>query len=271
MARNARYRSSLNMYHVIIRGINKQNIFLDTQDKLKFVKELINTKNKYCFKIYAYVLMANHVHLVLKDGEIDVSKIMHRLQVCYSEYFNKKYDRIGHVFQGRFTSKNIEDNEYLKYVIRYVHINPDKAGIGKYDSYQWSSYKEYVETDNDESLTDKNDILELYGNNPDEAIANFKMFHKEKSRYSYNEEDSEFELTNRLDDEIIIKIIIENMGLKSIYDVQKLNNKYRDEILLKMLAIRGTTVSQISRITGISTKIIGNLKFKMNKNKGTCP
>lgn len=256
MARKARSRSSLNLYHIIIRGINKQDIFIDQQDKNKFLKELMISKEKFDFKLYAYVIMPNHVHLVIKENEIDISKIMHRIKVSYSEYLNRKYNRVGHVFQGRFNSKNIEDEEYLKCVIRYIHLNPDKAGIGKHDEYKWSSYKEYIENDSESNLVNVREILNLFSENSNEAIIEFRKFHREKSRYQYSEEYSEFEIKNRLDDDTVIKIIIENMGIQTIYDIQKLNNKYRDEVLNKLISIRGTTISQISRITGISTKII---------------
>ena len=260
MARTARVCSSINLYHIIIRGINKQDIFIDDQDKNKFMKALAETKEKFNFKLYAYVIMPNHVHLVIKDDNAEISKIMHRIQVCYSEYLNSKYNRIGHVFQGRFTSKNIETEEYLKYVIRYIHLNPDKAGIGKYDKYKWSSYNFYNKPKDTINLIDTSDILILFSEEKQEAIDLFEKFHKEKSKYQYNEEYSEFEIQCKLDDDIVIKIIMDNIGLNTIYDIQKLNYKYRNEVLKKLINIKGTTVKQISRITGISTKIIEKVK-----------
>lgn len=264
MARTARSRSSLNLYHIIVRGINKQDIFLDNQDKRKFLKELIITKEKFNFKIYAYVIMPNHVHLILKEQDDSISKIMHRIQLCYSEYLNSKYERVGHVFQGRFNSKSVEDVEYLKCAIRYVHLNPDKAGIGKYNNYLWSSYRSYTK-ENKSKLVDTEDILELFreDRNPRKK---FEEYHKEKSKYQYNKEDTEFELLNKIDDSTLIRIIKENMDLNAIYDIQKLNNKYRDDILKQLIAIKGTTTKQISRVTGISTRIIEEIKRK-NSNK----
>lgn len=262
MARKPRCRSSLNLYHIIIRGINKQDIFIDKQDKSKFIKELLLAKEKFNFKLYAYVIMPNHVHLVIKENDVEISKIMHRIQLGYSEYLNIKYNRIGHVFQGRFYSKNIEDGEYLKCAIRYIHLNPDKAGIEKYYMYKWSSYSSYIKKyNNEENLVDISDILSLFNEERSKSIDLFKEFHKEKSKYQYSEEYSEFEIQNRLDDDEIIKIITENMGIQTIYDIQKLNNKYRDQILKEILNIKGTTMTQISRITGISKKIIERAKY----------
>lgn len=262
MPRIARTCSSLNLYHIIIRGINKQDIFIDTQDKNKFIKEILIAKEKFQFKIYAYVIMPNHAHLIIKEGNTKISKIMHKIQLAYSEYLNIKYNRVGHVFQGRFYSKNIEDSEYLKTAIRYIHLNPDKAKIGQYNRYHWSSYASYFNNKSD--LIDITDILKLFESEDKEAITLFEEFHKEKSDYSYNEEYSEFEICNKLDDEEVIKIIIENIGVESIYDIQKLNHKYRDEILYKILKIRGTTVKQVARITGLSEKIVVRAKVLKN-------
>ncbi len=274
MARIARVCSSINLYHIIIRGINKQDIFIDDQDKNKFMKELAKAKEKFNFKLYAYVIMPNHVHLVIKDENAEISKIMHRIQLTYSEYLNLKYDRVGHVFQGRFISKNIEDMEYLKWVIRYVHLNPDKAGIGSYNQYKWSSYNEYDKSHS--NIVDKLDILKLFNEDINTAVVLFEEFHREKSKYTQDKEYLEFEIQSKLEDETLIKIINEDTKIQNIYDIQKLNTKYRDEILKQLLSIQGTTIAQISRITGISVKIIERIKNRLvpkclKTSNGICP
>ena len=148
MPRKSRKKGPLNYYHIIIRGNNKQDIFFDEMDRKKFIEELEKTKEKYNYCLYAYVLMPNHVHLCIKDNKSAISKIMHSLLVRYVEYFNKKYERIGYLFQDRFKSVPIENYEYLKYVIRYIHLNPEKAGIIEHRQYRWSSYSEYLLTKN---------------------------------------------------------------------------------------------------------------------------
>ena len=145
LPRIARTYSEVKVYHITIRGIDKQNIFLDEYDKNKFISILKETKEKYNYEIYAYCLMDNHVHLVIYDKEQKISKIMQSIEISYVFYFNMKYDRIGHLFQDRFFSKKVEDREYLKMVCRYIHQNPLKAGIGKTEKYRWSSYKEYIQ------------------------------------------------------------------------------------------------------------------------------
>lgn len=144
MPRMARQKSSTKVYHVILRGNAKQDIFLDKQDYYKFFREICNTKEKYQYELYAYCLMTNHVHLILYDKNENLSRTLQSLTVSYSSYWNKKYERVGHLFQNRFLSKNVETKEYLKNLCRYVHQNPNKSGIAKMEEYQWSSYQEYT-------------------------------------------------------------------------------------------------------------------------------
>lgn len=92
--RNPRQKSNTNVYHIIIRGINRQDIFLDKQDFRKFLKEVKRTKEVYKYEIYAYVLMSNHVHFIIYDMNKKLSTIIQSLNVSYSNYFNKKYGRI---------------------------------------------------------------------------------------------------------------------------------------------------------------------------------
>ena len=114
MPRIARVKSQSKIYHIMIRGINKQDIFYDKHDYLKFLKELKNTKEKYGYEIYAYCLMPNHVHLEIRDIKDCLENIMRSLEISYSSYFNKRYERVGHVFQDRYLSKNVEELEKWK-------------------------------------------------------------------------------------------------------------------------------------------------------------
>lgn len=144
MPRISRQKSTTKVYHVILRGNAKQDIFLDKQDFGKFLKEICNTKEKYQYELYAYCLMTNHVHLILHDKNDNLSKVLQSLTISYSSYWNKKYERVGHLFQNRFLSKNVETAEYLKNLCRYIHQNPVRAGIADIDKYPWSSYQEYT-------------------------------------------------------------------------------------------------------------------------------
>lgn len=158
----AREVSNTKVYHVILRGNAKQDIFLDKQDYLKFLKELDRTKEKYQYDLYAYCLMTNHVHMLLYDKEEMLGKIIQSITISYSTYFNNKYERVGHLFQNRFLSKKVETQEYLLNVCRYIHENPVKAGLATIDDYMWSSYQEYV---TEKKRIENRQILQLFSDN----------------------------------------------------------------------------------------------------------
>ena len=144
MPRIARDYNKLKVYHTIIRGIDKQDIFYSEKDRIKFIEIIKDTKEKYNYELYAYCLMDNHVHLVIYDKNEEISKMMQSIEISYVRYFNQKYERTGHLFQNRFFSKKVEDREYLKMLCRYIHQNPLKAGVAKTEEYKWSSYNKYL-------------------------------------------------------------------------------------------------------------------------------
>ncbi len=253
MPRQLRRRSSTGNYHVMLRGINRQDIFLDKQDYYKFIKEMKNTKEKYHYQIYAYVLMPNHVHIELKDDRNEISKIMHRISVSYSIYFNKKYERVGHVFQDRYQSKPVENTEYLLNLVRYIHQNPQKANIAKTEEYKWSSYKEYIYNN---GITDTELILEQFDKDKDQALKKFREYNQNMLNLKQDTEILEYEIALRLTDEQLIYILKEKIGENNIQNIQHYNKAHRDRILKEIGKIKGVTKTQIARVLGISRKLI---------------
>lgn len=132
------------VYHITVRGNQKQKTFLEEADFLNYLKILKHYKKKYSFKLYAYCLMPNHVHLVLeiKNGK-DLSKIMQGINLTYTIYFNKKYQKVGHLWQGRYKSRIIQKDKYLLDCIEYVELNPVRSKLveNPFD-YPWSSWRE---------------------------------------------------------------------------------------------------------------------------------
>lgn len=253
MPRQLRKISSTGNYHVMLRGINRQDIFLDKQDYYKFIKEMENTKEKYHYQIYAYVLMPNHVHIELKDLNNEISKIMHRLSVSYSIYFNKKYERVGHVFQDRYQSKPVENTEYLLNLMRYIHQNPQKANIAKTEEYKWSSYKEYLYSN---GITNTDLILKLFDDNRNSALEKFKDYNQTILNLKNDAEILEYEIALKLTDEQLIYIIKEKIGEQNIQNIQFYNKVHRDKILKDIGKIKGVSKTQIARVLGINRKMI---------------
>lgn len=137
-------------YHVTSRGDNKEKIFSNNLDRKRIFYFFKEAKEKFCFKLHAFVLMRNHFHLVVETStKGTISQIMHYINSNYTKYFNGSHNRIGHLFQGRFHSNLIDKDAYLLEVSRYIHLNPVRAGlVERPEHYKWSSYSVYLDQGN---------------------------------------------------------------------------------------------------------------------------
>lgn len=176
--RKSRLTAYKGYYHTIIRGVDKQNIFYEEGDKEYFMKLLEKYGKKHHIEYHCYVIMDNHVHILFKDKKNRLSKFMQTICSIYARYFNKKYDRVGHLFGDRFASEIVKDNSQFLTAVRYIIQNPQKAGICKASEYKWSSYncykcnQNFINTSFMKSLF--NSIEEIYKfleeNNSDECL-----------------------------------------------------------------------------------------------------
>ncbi len=158
MNRQALQYSQSGLYHIVFRGMNRHNIFEEEGDFIK-IKDIIQSlKQEMQFEIYAFCLMTNHVHILLKENNIgDISVIIKRLLTRYAGWFNRKYLRNGSLIANRYKSQPVERDEYLLSLTRYIHQNPIIAKIvTEIDKYKWSSYSEYI---HESKLTDTEFIL----------------------------------------------------------------------------------------------------------------
>lgn len=163
MARLPRISSDQYFYHVFTRGNNRELIFHESADYERFLNNLDRYQTKYGYRLYAYCLLPNHFHLLLRPGKVDLSKIMQTLMTAYSMYVNKKYDRVGHVFQGRFKSIIVEEDQYLLGVLRYIHLNPVLATlVGRVEDYPWSSYAKYLTAGSGKPRVETEEILTMF-------------------------------------------------------------------------------------------------------------
>lgn len=155
MARKERTKSQSGIYHVMLRGINRQNVFHDQNDfdaMLRALRDVQckrdeegNIVHRNNCTYYAYCILHNHLHLLIKEGELTISELMKRLQDRYVIIYNRKYDRVGHLFQDRFASEPVDDDDYLRQLIRYIHRNPVKAmEAARPEDYRYSSWREYL-------------------------------------------------------------------------------------------------------------------------------
>lgn len=153
-----------NLFHIFCRGNEKRDIFLEEDDYNRFLTRMKEYKIIHKISIICYCLMPNHFHLVLRQNtNKPLSLFIHRLAVSYSMYFNKRYNRVGHLFQGRFKAKLITKDQYLLHLSWYIHINPLKIknSMPEVENYPWSSLPEYIGIRN-EQICDKEIILKQF-------------------------------------------------------------------------------------------------------------
>src|SRR5256885_8542398 len=144
MARKARVEVEGGLYHVITRGNNRQKIFKSDDDFQKFLSLLEIQKQKLPYFLYAYCLMSNHVHLLIERQADSIGRIMHRVLSGYSQYYNRRYRKVGHVLQGRHSAILCQSDRYLSELVRYIHLNPVRAGmVARPEDYGYSGHRAY--------------------------------------------------------------------------------------------------------------------------------
>lgn len=263
MPRQVRKRSGTGIYHVMLRGINRQDIFEDDEDYLQMIalmRTLTERRDENGLLLqppcafYAYCLMSNHVHLLVRERAETVSEVVKKLGIAYAYYFNRKYGRNGHLFQDRFKSEPVDSMEYFVVLLRYIHQNPVKSGIASnVDDYPWSSWSEYSGKCPQEyplcavssvlSRIDRHDLVEWVSTPVDD----------------YNDIldiDTEEKIT--LSDSDVRAFLLNTHGIANPLMVQSLE-KARRNIVLKSAKSFGAGIRQLSRLTGVSFGIIQKL------------
>jgi REP element-mobilizing transposase RayT len=249
MPRKPRKRSESGIYHVMLRGINKQIIFESDDDRYQFLSTLKRFIDAKKFLLYGYCLMDNHVHLQIQELEDDISTAIKRICSSYVLWYNKKYERTGHLFQERFKSEPIENDSYFMISLRYIHQNPIEAKICKeLLEYRWTSYKEYIQNP---ILIDTEFCLSLFSPDKDIAVDLFIDYMNQKNKDTFPVFEDYIKLT---DAEVLKKLY--DMGIKNISEFQRLDIDRRNTLIKELKMTKGISIRQLSRITGISKSII---------------
>lgn len=240
MPRTARRLSTTGYYHIMVRGVNRQAIFLDNADYDFFVFLLSKYKRDMGVEVIAYCLMNNHVHILLNTHEAD--KFIKKISSAYVLFFNKKYTRVGHLFQERFKSEPVEDEAYLLTVTRYILWNPQKARIAAFDKYEWNSWRELFYP----CFCDIDIVEKIVGNK--EALIEYLSKETNDRCIDINE-------CKLMDEAETVEYIQRKYSLDS---VEQLKDYSKEKIAraLKDLKEDGFTVNQISIATGIGRGII---------------
>ena len=263
MPRKAREGSGTGIFHVMMRGINHQNIFEDAEDNYQFINTLDRMRVRYdddgnpCGSnctYYAYCLMNNHFHLLIREREESVGETVKRIASSYVYYYNRKYLRDGHLFKERFRSEPVNDMAYFTTLLRYIHQNPVKAGIVEHvKDYEYSSWGEYDGT-----------VEPLFQLCATETVLRRIPF--EDLETMVNEPladeicclDIEAPSRGRLSDDQVWAYIKEVTGTTNSSAFQMLEDASK-RIVLKKLKNKGASHRQLERLTGIGRGLIQKL------------
>jgi REP element-mobilizing transposase RayT len=246
MPRTARKISESGIYHVMLRGINRQQIFYEEADYVYFIKLLSKYKKESGYNLFAYCLMGNHVHLLIRVQKEPLSLAMKRIADSFVYWYNGKYERTGHLFQDRFKSEVIDCEQYFIAALRYILRNPVVAGLCKSpDEYAFSSGREYLCGE-----TGISDTEYAYSLLTPTSLAEF---------VSINNDDKFLEIDDtipvRLTDDKATEMILEEFRVfkPAVGKPDERQNLY---LSIRKLIRRGISIRQLSRLTGISKKII---------------
>ncbi len=249
MPRVARKKSSQQIYHVMLRGINKQQVFFDPEDNQYFISLLKRFKKPCGYEIYAYCLMWNHVHLLIREGDrISTGDIFRHIGSAFVYWYNIKYERSGHLFQDRYKSEPVEDEKYLLTVFRYILMNPVKARLcGRPEQYPYSSAAEYL--DGKDGITDTALIRGILG---EEGVKEFICRENDDRCMEMDEMPRK-----RVTDEEARKMIERELG-SLMPAAGKAKERTTLNTSIYKLVHAGISIRQLSRLTGLSKKIIEN-------------
>jgi putative transposase len=176
MARRPRLEFEGAFYHVLTPGNRKQEIFRDKLDYSKYLRILADYKSRYPFLLYGYVLMPNHVHLLIETGAIPLSKILQGINQRYTMYFNWRYETVGHLFQGRYKAILCDKEEYLLNLIKYIHQNPVRAGlVEEAGEYPWSSHRALLKP-KENAIVDARLTLGVFADDLEKAVKLYRVF-----------------------------------------------------------------------------------------------
>jgi len=301
MARPCRLQGENIFYHITSRGDNRKKIYISEYDCKKFLEYVLAAKDKYKFYLYAYALMPNHYHLFIETLRPNLSRIMQYINTSYTAYYNKKRHKSGHLFQGRYKSIVVDEDNYFMELTRYIHLNPVRAGIVKLpQEYKWSSFRGYIDKRGD-GYVDKEQIGQYFDMKPEtyrqfvlegvnkndnlfrNVYAGFLLgpakFIKDKLEYLKDQAEKE-EISYRkclnwqVEKDGVINAIVKYYGRS----LEEISNDKRRPMRKKKIAIylmkkfTNLTNNEIGKVFGMSysaiSKVEGGIKDLIQQSKG---
>ena len=248
----------------MMRGINHQNIFEEQEDYYQFLTTLDlmaqsyepdGTPSRRNYILYAYCLMSNHIHLLIREREDTIGIAIKRIASSYVYYYNHKYSRDGHLFRERFKSEPVNDMAYFVTLLRYIHQNPLKAGMVKaVKDYEFSSWSEYIDKNSTLiPLCDTRTVLNRIPYNELDVLVNEPMSDDVACL------DIENASTGRPSDDQVMLLIKEKTGATNSSTFQQLPDDIKRSVLIELKS-RRASLRQLERLTGIGKSLIYRLK-----------
>ena len=177
MARPLRIEYPGAFYHITARGNEGKEIFRDDKDRARFLGYLETAVGRYKAVIHAYCLMGNHYHLLLTTPEGNLSQVMRHINGGYTTYFNKRHNRFGHLFQGRYKAILVDADPYAGELSRYIHLNPVRAGmVRQTEEYKWTSYAAYIGKTKTPQWLTVDWLLQYFGKKTADARKTYRFF-----------------------------------------------------------------------------------------------
>ena len=252
MVRIPRELSESGLYHVVCRGNGRQIIFEDDADRIRFLDVYASASHDGGMSTIAWCLMDNHVHLLVRDEVDALSTTMQRVLGGYAARYNARTMHVGHLFQERFYSRPIEDEDDLLAAVRYIHQNPLRGGLASSLDFRLSSYAEYLGR---RGITDTALVLDLLG-----GMEEFVRFSRDMDQACYR-----FEGGRRIPDGEMADVSRQVLGGLDLSCVKALDRATRDTRLARLYEV-GLSVRQIERLTGVGRGAIECAIHRSRKN-----
>lgn len=246
MARKPRIEYPGAFYHVIARGNRRIKIFLDDEDREKFLRTVIKYKKKYDLVVYAYTLMDNHIHLLIETGRAPLSKAMQGMLQSYTQWHNRRYEKVGHLFQGRYKAILCDKGSYLLVLIRYIHLNPVRAGYVDFpEEYLWSSHRKYLGLASSD-LVDVDFVLSQLASKREKAVKLYREFVSDALGEGRREEYYFLRDQRILGDEAFYLQVMKRIKKKPARMDVVLSDKTLEDIVRKVKQLTGIGSDELS-------------------------
>jgi len=279
MSRKPRLHYENALYHVIVRGNNKEYIFNNDIDKDEYLKRVSKYIEKYNATIYSYVIMDNHCHLLIEVSDIPIFKIMQLIQQTYTSWYNRNYKRSGHVFEQRYKSILVDKDSYLISLVRYIHQNPIRANMSDIN-YCYSSHKDYIKGKSE--ICSVGEVLSMFSDKKKSAIKLYTEFMditdneiKDKDIYDLSPsfEEIKAEINNIEIYKKELAEIVDEFKKRYDVDIDMIKGRYkkgdilelRNKFVIEVLNYKAMSQTELAEFLGISNHLIS--KIWVGKNK----